>query len=154
MTLMLREQRFHWNWNCFEFLTEFVTKFVTLICDGYSKIWTKLTWNIVDDDKWVLLQFFSLQTLHSLPCPRPNSPVWKYKFHNKPVRISFWWMAEYLFVSIHTIRPYWTDCIPVYRPVPVSPLQKRLYRQNMLQYHHQDWNQCPLFHDLKTRVVF
>ena len=68
------------------------------------------------------------------------------------MHINFQWMARYLFVSIHTIRPYWTDCIPVYRQVPVSPLQKRLYRRNMLQFHHQDWNQCPLFGDLKTCV--
>ena len=86
------------------------------------------------------------------PLRRTKSSVSKYKFHNKLVRINFQWMAEYLFVSIHTIQLYWTDCIPVYRPVPVSPLQKRLYRRNMLRYHLQDWNQCPLFHDLKTCV--
>ena len=117
-------------------------------------VWTKLTWNIVDDDKSELLQIFSPSTPLYRPRPRcrTKSFVSKYKFHNKLVRINFQWMAEYLFVSTHTIQLYWTDCILVYRRVPESPLQKRLYRRNMLQYHHQDWNQCPLFPDLKTCV--
>ena len=130
-----------------------------MICDS-PMVWTGLTWNIVDDDKLVLFQLTSAWTSphNKSPgprytrnrSPRPNSSVWKYKFHNKLARINFQWMAVYLFVSIHTIRLYWIDCIPVYRPVPVSPLRKRWYMRNMLQYHHQDWNQYPLFHDLKT----
>ena len=132
-------------------LIKSVTKFVTFIYD-YPMVWTKLTWNIVDDDKSVRLQIFSASTPPCRPRSHAKSSVSKYKFRNKLVRINFQWMAEYLFVSTHTIRLYWTDCIPVYRPAPASPLQKRLYRPYMFQFHHQDWNQCPLFDDLKPLI--
>ena len=104
-----------------------------------SPISSKLTWNIVDGDKWALF-----------PLVLDKRPDWKCKHRNKLVRTNFLWMVNcFQFVSTHMIQLYWIGYIPVFRPVPVVPLGKPLYRQNMLQFHRQDWNQCPWFDDLK-----
>ena len=108
-------------------------------CHQFS---SKLTWNIVDGDKWALFQLVL-----------DKRPDWKCKHRNKLVQTNFWWMVNcFQFFSTHMIRLYWIGYIPVFRQVPVVPLEKLLNRQNMIQFHRQDWNQCPWFDDLKNWV--